>query len=83
MMNTSFVITRRIALFLICLTVSNFTWAMSTEGSGNFARVVVKVEPTAKGKVYADTLTTAQENPPFDLNSTTYSLSIEGTNVCS
>lgn len=79
MMNTSFVITRRIALFLICLTVSNFTWAMSTEGSENFARVVVKVEPSAKGKVYADTLTVAKENPPFDPDSTTYSLSIEGT----
>ena len=80
MMNTSFVITRRIALFLICLTVSNFTWAgFYTEKSGNFARVVVKVEPSAKGKVYADTLAAAKENPPFDPNSTTYSLSIEGT----
>ena len=52
MMNTSFVITRRIALFLICLTVSNFTWAgFSNTGSENFARVVVKVDPSAKGKV--------------------------------
>ena len=67
-------------MFLICLTVSNFTWAgFYTEKSGNFARVVVKVEPSAKGKVYADTLAAAKENPPFDPNSTTYSLSIEGT----
>ena len=82
-MNTSLVLARRMALLLIALFISHAVWAgdlikSGSKKSGKYAKVIVKVSPEAKGKVYADTEPEPQSSFTYpDVN--TYPLTSQGT----
>ena len=78
-MNTSLVLARRMALLLFALFISHTVWAgnLSSKGSTKFAKVTVKVKPSASGKVYADALPEPVAEPSYPLREE-HSLIVQG-----
>lgn len=75
---TIFQFTKRLALVVILISATTQLWASGTRGSGDYAKAVVTVDPSANGKVYVDTASTPTTNPPYP-NAINYSLTVQGT----
>ena len=75
---TIFQFTKRLALVVILISATTQLWASGTRGSGEYAKAVVTVDPSANGKVYVDTASTPTTNPPYP-NAIECSCTAQGT----
>ena len=80
-----FNIAKRLALIVAAVTVANFAWGgeflnVTTKSSDKYAKATVRVNPSASGYVYVDTLATPlEENAIVWPNTSESSIANDGT----
>ena len=70
---------KRVLLLILTLVLGTTMWASSTKDSGQYAKAIVEVDPSAAGRVYVDTLTNALAADDVPYNRT--ALEIQGTKM--